>query len=165
VATYGNALAFSGAHLFAGTDSGVFRTEDNGKTWIPENNGLTNINVISLLASGGELFAGCHGGDLFRSADNGEHWTQINEGLTCATTYVFAVDGDRLFAGTASSGVWSRPIPELTNSISNRSSPKRVGRSGILNLAGIEPGIYGINGKKILPMMNPARNERISVGK
>ena len=28
-----------------GSDSGVFRSADNGSGWIPEDSGLTNINV------------------------------------------------------------------------------------------------------------------------
>ena len=48
-----------GNTLFAATDSlGVFLTTDNGTSWISENLGLGDSDVISLAVQGNELLAG-----------------------------------------------------------------------------------------------------------
>ncbi len=50
--------------LFAGTKAGVFRSEDNGTTWI--NLGLTSQNVQSLTLNGTTLFAGAEGTSVWQ---------------------------------------------------------------------------------------------------
>jgi len=56
-----NALALSGANLFAGTDGGVFLSTNSGTNWIATNNGLASTDIQSLAVSGKYLFAGLLG--------------------------------------------------------------------------------------------------------
>jgi hypothetical protein len=60
-----NALAVSGANLFAGTDGGVFLSTNNGTSWTAASTGLTNTFVNALAVSGTNLFAGTSGGGVW----------------------------------------------------------------------------------------------------
>jgi len=64
-------------HIFAGTNgNGIYRSSDNGNSWIQVNTGLTNKTVYALaINSSDHLFAGTDAG-VFRSIDNGDHWEQ-----------------------------------------------------------------------------------------
>ena len=86
-------------HIFAGTDSGVYRSTNNGVLWMA--GGLTNISVSGLATSpGGNLFAGTYHG-VYRSTDEGISWTQITTGLTdTLVSGIFVNETGRIFFGT-----------------------------------------------------------------
>jgi photosystem II stability/assembly factor-like uncharacterized protein len=90
--------------VFACTDSGVFRSNDNGVSWAAVNTGLTNTWVYALFKTGDTLFATTRRGEgsgLFLSADKGDSWTAaVNNGLENASIESFVKSGDMLFAGT-----------------------------------------------------------------
>ena len=54
--------------LYIGTDTGVFRTVDDGSSWIPFNNGMANVAVVELIltANNNTLFAATHGRSVYR---------------------------------------------------------------------------------------------------
>ena len=68
--------------LFAGTEIGIFRSADSGKTWTPANEGLRvspdNIlpNILALTQEGNTLYA-CTNGSLFYSTNGGDSWQQL----------------------------------------------------------------------------------------
>jgi len=70
--------------LFIGTStSGVFKSTNNGTSWVQKNNGLTNSNIISLaINNNGIIFAGTFEAGIFRSTDHGDSWIEINNGLS-----------------------------------------------------------------------------------
>jgi len=87
----GGGGAGKGAWLFAGTDSGLYRSTDLANTWLPSNRGLPAVDsgsgetataVTALIANplNGELFAATSAG-VFSSTDRGRHWKTINLGL------------------------------------------------------------------------------------
>src|ERR1035441_6201342 len=70
-------------YLYAGTFSdGIFRSTDNGTTWLRSNSGLTCDTVLAFASDSTYLFAGTFGGGVFRSSNNGTSWTQVNNGLS-----------------------------------------------------------------------------------
>ncbi len=74
-------FASSGQVLFAGTyGSGVYSTTNDGVSWNPASNGLTNVVVRALAISGEYLFAATDSG-VFRSTNNGTSWSASNEGF------------------------------------------------------------------------------------
>ena len=111
--------------LYAGTDSGVFRSGDAGRSWLPVNRGLPGTDpesgatdlVVDSLALGPEpglLFAGTARG-VFKSTNGGRRWTSVNRGIpatdpftTLSTTEVHCLvayrdrrrKADHLLAGT-----------------------------------------------------------------
>jgi photosystem II stability/assembly factor-like uncharacterized protein len=96
--TVSSMLAIEDAALI-GTDVGLFRSQDSGKTWSPT---TADFLALSLLADGAKILAGANLGGIHVSTDGGEHWEPANTGLPSATTgvYSLASSGARLFAGT-----------------------------------------------------------------
>jgi uncharacterized protein (TIGR03437 family) len=99
------AFAIKGRTLFMSVFGGVYRSTDNGATWTPVNNGLTNLAISTLAVSGTTVFAGSDGG-VYRSTDNGSNWIQVNNGLTNKGVPALAVSETALFAGTYDGGVY-----------------------------------------------------------
>jgi photosystem II stability/assembly factor-like uncharacterized protein len=67
----GNALAVSGANIFAGSASGnaasgIFVSTDNGAHWTTAGSGLTNPDVVALAVAGTYLYAGTFGDGIWR---------------------------------------------------------------------------------------------------
>lgn len=96
-----------GTTLFAGTTGeGIYRSDNNGGSWIEVDNGLTNLDIYGLASIGTELFAGAFRfagdsiGGVFVSTDNGASWSPANTGLTNQMINVLYANGTDLFAGT-----------------------------------------------------------------
>jgi photosystem II stability/assembly factor-like uncharacterized protein len=69
---------------YAGTSAGVFKTTNNGDTWVNASLGITMPTIMALAKNtdGTQLFAGTFNGGMFRSTDGGASWIAINTGLT-----------------------------------------------------------------------------------
>ena len=69
-------MATSFARTYLG--GGVFRSTDDGNTWIERNNGLiaTDVRAIAINPSN-DIFAGTYGMGMFRSSDSGQNWEKI----------------------------------------------------------------------------------------
>lgn len=76
-------LAVSGSTVFAGTNIGLYMSENNGETWTE----IQNRAVTALVASGGNLFFGTSDQSLFRYANRGAGWTLTK----CSCTGVYFV--------------------------------------------------------------------------
>jgi photosystem II stability/assembly factor-like uncharacterized protein len=95
----GSAASVQSAVVLAGTDSGIYRSTDNGLSWQVSNNGLTSINVHSLISTSSNLICAGTDGGVFRSSDNGVSWA--SSGLFSDTISALAgALGGELFAGT-----------------------------------------------------------------
>lgn len=64
--------------VYAGTQDGIFYTSEIQDAWTPMNNGLGNLEVISLVASGNNLYAGKFVDGIYRSTDGGSNWFYAN---------------------------------------------------------------------------------------
>ena len=73
---------------------GVFRSTDNGQSWVEINHDVIQTDVRALaINSSGHIFAGTYfGGGVFRSTDNGDSWTPVNNGLACGNIWSLAID-------------------------------------------------------------------------
>jgi len=61
---------------------GVFKSTDDGITWLSQSNGLSYRCVYQLVTNdSGDLFAATAGG-VFRSTDDGGNWNELNMGLS-----------------------------------------------------------------------------------
>ena len=67
----------NGDILFAGTGSGLFRSQDGGNTWQSLHDGLRDENIRTLVLSPAKpamIYAGTSRG-IYLSEDGGDHWT------------------------------------------------------------------------------------------
>jgi hypothetical protein len=78
---------------------------------------LANDDIRTLLVSGTDIFAGTNGSGVFLTSNNGVSWTSINTGLTNAFVLSLVRCGATLLAGVHGSGVWKRPLLEVTTPV------------------------------------------------
>jgi photosystem II stability/assembly factor-like uncharacterized protein len=102
-----NFISNIGTTLFAGTNGGLYRSQDKGVTWklVTE----VSQNEFSSFAVGDSVvIAGTHDG-VYRSVDNGETWIKVNNkqkiGYLHYVNSLLFKDGT-FYAGTGGSGVW-----------------------------------------------------------
>jgi photosystem II stability/assembly factor-like uncharacterized protein len=63
--------------IYVGTDHGLFRSNDSGKSWVELEQGLFHKNIRTLAVDPVEsniIYAGTPGG-IFKTEDGGDHWT------------------------------------------------------------------------------------------
>jgi photosystem II stability/assembly factor-like uncharacterized protein len=102
------ALASSrlGGSIFAGSDYGVYRSDDDGQTWQPASQGLSaaSVRALAVGADGKRLFAGTANG-IYRSDDDGQTWQPASQGLVGLVVQGLTLGPDRrtLFAVASSS--------------------------------------------------------------
>ena len=98
--------------IFAGWFGGVYRSTDNGDSWVQTSFTQGLVLSIALNSKDDEIFAaGADYFDLiggaFRSNDNGDNWTEIVSGLTSTNVLSIAVSpSGRLFAGVDTLGIF-----------------------------------------------------------
>lgn len=87
--------------------TGLNVSTDYGETWIERNNGLSDIDVRSLLISGSELFAGTSALGIFHSTDKGINWHRESiSGDNYASVWAIEKVGNYLFLGDYYNGVF-----------------------------------------------------------
>jgi hypothetical protein len=102
------------SNIFAATlKNGIFRSTSNSRRWNLATTGLSDKHVITLVAGNSNIFAGTWGG-VYLSTNAGTEWKQVNSGLGDTSIMSLAASGKYLFAGTENSGVWRRPLSEIT---------------------------------------------------
>ncbi len=95
--------------IFAGTASGVFQQIGPGSDWTSDTIGqvpdgdFAPAEVVSLLVSGSNFFAGTQDGGAYRSTNDGASWSPIDSGLPTSyfsgtTVANLAIGGTTLFA-------------------------------------------------------------------
>ena len=71
-------LAAYESRLYAGSENGVFISEDRGNNWSPTS---FNESVSTLTVNGDTVYAGTWSQGVFRSDDAGMTWKPIRDGL------------------------------------------------------------------------------------
>lgn len=94
-----HSLASESGVVYAGTDIGIYRSQDDGNSWT---NPLQNIEVNDLtICLNNYIFAGTLDSGMYRSVNGGTTWTAINSGITNKKIYSLAVSsGDQIYAGS-----------------------------------------------------------------
>lgn len=102
--------------LFVGTPTGIYRTQDDGRSWESCNFGLLDEDVLCLacapnFATTEVLWAGTAGGGLYRSRNSGRAWRESGIGLPDAAVQSLAVSpnfaADRtVFVGVEGHGLY-----------------------------------------------------------
>lgn len=103
-------LVYNG-YYFAGTEQGVFMY--NGSSWVLV--GLVGMDVRSLSAVDGKIYAGVWGGGVYVSSDNGATWTQLTSELLSwsavqdITVHLSGNFNVELFVATLGNGICFSP--------------------------------------------------------
>ncbi|MGA2297973.1 MAG: T9SS type A sorting domain-containing protein [FCB group bacterium] len=98
-------------YIYAGFDCGVWRSSDNGDSWIQKNKGFTNIDslggtITALAVNGKNIFAGTFYGSIFLSTNNGDTWALKNKKYVDSLIWgpkninTITVNGNDVFFGT-----------------------------------------------------------------
>ena len=90
-------------YVYTCTSKGVFRSTNNGSTWISKNIGLSNLLTSGIIHVGSNLFVVGVGG-VFISSDNAENWSAA--GLSGIDIRSIAAMKDTLYVGTLNSGIY-----------------------------------------------------------
>ena len=91
------------AYLYTCTSQGVFRSSNDGASWIAKSAGLTNLLCHGMVQTQTKLFVSGPAG-VFRSDNQGDSWTAA--GMAGIDTRCITAIDATLFAGTNGSGVY-----------------------------------------------------------
>lgn len=91
---------------FAATEtSGVFRSSDNGLTWVSANSGISNTFMNSFAINSSGIFVST-GDGVFFSSDNGNNWSSASSGLSGGWIRKIVSRNDFVYAGHVLAGVY-----------------------------------------------------------
>lgn len=103
-----NALAIAGAVAVAGTDDGIFISNDRGRSWL-----LSDVTptprVQCLAVEGNHIYAGTSSQGVLVTEDGGRSWRRAAQGLDKLKVRSLATQGAVVYAGTDSQGVFVLP--------------------------------------------------------
>jgi hypothetical protein len=103
------------ATIYAGTQSGMYKSVDSGANWIAINTGFTpdptpTINAVAIDPKNPSIvYVGTGGFGVWKSIDGGASWVAASTGITSSLVNDLVVDPRRpgvLYAATSSSGVF-----------------------------------------------------------
>lgn len=95
--------------IFAGSDSGVYSTDNYGDSWVKT--ALTDSMVTCILINSiNQTFAGTADSGLFISENNGVSWTQTDDRLKKCSVHSMVFNPiENTYLGTADSGIFRSP--------------------------------------------------------
>jgi photosystem II stability/assembly factor-like uncharacterized protein len=99
-----NSIAIKDNNIFAGTSQGIFLSTDNGDNWIKKKS--SQYEVMSIVFSGDNIFAGMWEIGVYKSTDNGENWISKGKGLAVGRKHTIAVVDNYLFTGIWGFGLY-----------------------------------------------------------
>ncbi len=124
--------------IFIGTmTNGIMKSVDNGVTFTPANNGLTdNVIFCLVLLNNGHLLAGTTLG-LFRSVNNGDQWELFGSGLPSGFLVELSPgDNGKVFAGITNHGIYRSLDYGLTWTHASNGLPTTTEITSLLSVSG-----------------------------
>jgi BNR/Asp-box repeat. len=101
-----NCFAVNNTTLFAGIDTGIYTTINNGISWEAANTGLPKNRVHSLVITNKNIFAGTIGAGVYLSTNNGANWSAVNNGIPSTSTIYSMVAIDTNVFASATGGIY-----------------------------------------------------------
>lgn len=101
-----------GFRFYLGPGRGIYRSADQGTTWVQINNGIEDTTITALASSkDARIFAGTYQGEVYRSADGGAYWEVITDGLPKQRVSALAVDHEGYLYAGLESGIFRTRTP------------------------------------------------------
>lgn len=120
------AIRAKGNLLFAGTDHGIYQSNDNGDNWRSININLpANIIVTALFVAKDKLYAGT-GNGIFYLDNNGKCWNPVKGMPENTCIYSFSESKNEIFAGTSNGLFYSMYGDESWNEVKTILPPQKV---------------------------------------
>ena len=120
-------VAADGRTLWLGAHTGLFRSQDGGRTWQPItlSDKASHLDVMTLVGDPRDsrtLYVGTHEAGVFRTQDGGGSWAQMNNGIGGLDVHGLALDpneptklhsavrgqGEGIYRATDAGGKWVR---------------------------------------------------------
>lgn len=106
------AVTADGRTLFLGAHSGLFRSEDAGRSWdpVPLPSKHPHVDVMAVTAHSEDartLYVATHEAGVFKTTDGGKSWQEVNAGLGGVDVHGLAIDPrepPKLHAGVRDKG-------------------------------------------------------------
>ncbi|MCX6157288.1 MAG: T9SS type A sorting domain-containing protein [Ignavibacteriae bacterium] len=112
-----NCIATSGDNIFAGSNSEVLISENNGSNWASS---TLFVNVLTLITSGNNIFAGAYAytgqgnGAVYFSNNNGTSWVHSYEGFNdLYPVKSLLIANNYILAGTEGQSIWRRTLTDF----------------------------------------------------
>ncbi len=150
--------------IFAGSDRGIFLSNDFGSNWVQINNGLKDSFITSLFSNDEGIYAVSLEGGIHFSNDDGNNWTQINNGLseleilslTGSQTRIFAGTNSGVFMSASNSNLWA-PVNLGINCVSVNS----IQFSGTTYFLGSNYGVFKLSDANWVQINNGISNKTV----
>jgi photosystem II stability/assembly factor-like uncharacterized protein len=110
-----NSIAFApNGDVYAGcsreyaSNSGVYKSTDNGDNWTPVKEGFRVYRSHNIaINNAGDIFVGSDGWGIWRSTDDGATWTQQNSGLHhFYIRSMYILNDENIYAGATGGGIY-----------------------------------------------------------
>ena len=141
-------IQINNGDVLAGTDNGrgVFRTTDQGLSWMSSYTGLPQSNALTLVTcNNANVFVGTQDYSVYRSTNYGSTWFPSSQGLNNLRVNVLAVDQqNNIYAGTANGVFFSSDYGDfwIQTSLNNLSITALITVSPGRVFAGTNSGVY-----------------------
>ena len=141
-------LIVAGNKILAGTNAGVFATNNNGKAWTRIDTPFSH--VTAMVISGNNIYCTTPDSGVFMSADQGVTWQDISCDISTDSLDCIAVAGGTIFAGSAFNGLFRKDKESSTwMSVNNGIRTDEDGKmilslfsKGSIVYAGTGAGVY-----------------------
>ncbi len=162
-------IGWSGNALLLGRSDGIYRTTDNGATWVAASGMPDMLHFVNAFApvTGGILAATSIG--VMRSEEGGAIWENANAGLFATYVDAFAANGDTLFTGAYRSGIYASDDHGVTWSLRNSGVPSVMIEALSVAAGSVFAGMSGAgvyssadNGRRWTSMSDPRMPKYVS---
>lgn len=120
-------ILYAGALDFQGDKGSLYRSIDNGNTWIRSDTGLTSTFSKILVLGDNELFVGTLGGGVYISKDSARTWEQRSNGLLNLGVNALIWNKKVLMAGTDAGGAFiSRDSGKTWRDANFKLTPRKI---------------------------------------
>ncbi len=124
---YVNSLYVHNNSVYAATNNGLYKTDDNGENWIRIDNGINNTQFGNVFANDNLILAGASYASVFVSTDGGASWSNFTDNLHSTSGDIVSIfaDDSVAYVGLRGKGVWTRPLSDFIVGVDENEVPSQ----------------------------------------